>query len=124
MPAGPYDPDHDLPNWDAFRFSMDHANAQLTLAGLRDQARDMLSFPPLAVNVLSDGDLMTVVIEFHRTPGSALDATVVELTYEQVQLLMEFFTATLGTGTEQAAIARLNIPTKEEPDDEPVPPEA
>lgn len=88
------------------------SDAVRTIQALNDQARDILVFPAMAVNLLADPTSISLAIEFQRIPGAALDATVVQLTWQQARRLSIFLRTHLNAKTETDEIRRL-FPTNE-----------
>lgn len=91
---------------------------QRMIEAMNQQARDVMVFPPLTCNLVI-GKRLTIVFEFLRTPGTALDATIVQLNFEQARIIQDFLNTELGDMTELDVLRTMREPTKERHDDDP-----
>lgn len=101
-------------------FTVRDDDAKRIVQAFNDQARDLLIHPPFSLNLIGSTELgdLSIIFEFQRTEGSAVDATVVELCWPQLQFIRKFLNEQLGEETEEAVIRRLYGPTKETTEDD------
>lgn len=95
----------------------DGDDAMRIIEAMNQQAREVLIFPPIACNLIVTKKTITIVVEFQRMHGSAMDATIVQLNFEQARLIQDFLNHELGEMTELALLRRMKEPTKENRDD-------
>ena len=91
-------------------------DAHRIIEAMNQQARDILTFPPIVCNIVS-GKHISLVFEFQRIDGTVMDATIVQLNFEQARIIQTFLNDELGQLTEQQLLRTMKEPTKENDDD-------
>ena len=91
-------------------------DAYRMIEAMNQQARDILTFPPIVCSVVS-GIHISLILEFQRIDGTVMDATIVQLNFAQARMIQDFLNEELMDLTEVELLSTMNEPTKENSDD-------